>query len=133
MKTIGKFLKSTPTRETGVVSIEFVGTLTILIGSVLIGMQLLLAGHTLSQANSAARNGARAESITTGTGELAAHNAVSSALKDKTVANCTRSIESARCSVSIQMPMLNIAFLSDWFTPMSVTREATMPITDTDF
>lgn len=118
--------------EKGVVSIEFVATLTFLICASLIGMQLLLAGHTLSQANSAARNGARAESIQAGTGSIASHDAVSSALADKTTAHCSRSTQSANCSVSVQMPILNIAFLSDWFTPIYVTRSATMPITDMD-
>ena len=45
--------------DSGVVSIEFLGTATLLLAAGLIALQLMLAMHAMSQANSAARNGAR--------------------------------------------------------------------------
>ena len=45
--------------------------LPLLLAAGLIALQLMLAMHALSQANSAARNGARAEAISVGTGTSA--------------------------------------------------------------
>lgn len=114
--------------EAGVVSIEFLGSFVMVVAAALIGLQLLVAGHTLTQANSAARNGARAETITPGTGTSAAYSAVSSSLRQDTHASCSYGSEAA-CTVQIRMPLLGVSWLESLPRP-TVTRTAVMPRTE---
>lgn len=113
----------TDPRERGAVSIEFLGTATLLLAAGLIALQLMLAMHAMSQANSAARNGARAEAISVGTGTAAAHAAVSESLREHTRARCSGGSD-ITCDVEIDMPMLGIDWVQDRVPPLTVTRTA---------
>lgn len=110
-------------RESGVVSIEFLGTATLLIAAGLIALQLMLAMHAMSQANSAARNGARSEAISVGSGTAAAHSAVSESLREDTRAHCS-GLNDITCVVEIDMPMLGIDWVQDFMPAVTVTRTA---------
>ena len=57
--------------ESGQTSLEFVGTLFMWLVIVLVTLQILLAMFALAQANSAARNAARSEVISAGSGQAA--------------------------------------------------------------
>lgn len=111
------------TRESGVVSIEFLGTAVLLVAAGLIALQLMLAMHAMSQANSAARNGARSEAISAGTGTAAAHAAVSESLREGTRAHCA-GLDDITCVVEIDMPLLGIDWVRDLMPPLTVTRTA---------
>lgn len=109
--------------DSGVVSIEFLGTATLLLAAGLIALQLMLAMHAMSQANSAARNGARSEAISVGSGTAAAHAAVSESLREDTRAHCS-GLDDITCVVEIDMPMLGIDWVQDLVPAVTVSRTA---------
>lgn len=116
-------------RERGAVSIEFLGTATLLLAAGLIALQLMLAMHSMAQANSAARNGARAEAINAGSGTSAAHSAVGSSLQEHTRASCSGGYD-ITCRVEIDMPVLGIGWVRDLIPPLTVSRTAHFPRTE---
>ncbi len=109
--------------ERGVVSIEFLGSATMFLVGGLIALQIMLAMHALSQANHAARNGARAEAISMGSGTPAAYAAVSESLRSETRAHCGGAKE-INCTVQIDMPYLGMNWISQIIPPVTVTRTA---------
>lgn len=121
-------------RQRGSVSIEFVGTLFMYLIIVLVALQALLAMLALAQANSAARNGARAEALSPGTGVSSAQAAVTAPLRNSgTSAVCTGSRGrngEITCTVTIKMPMLNLTWMPNWVPQQSVTRSAVQPATE---
>ncbi|OFL68800.1 MULTISPECIES: TadE/TadG family type IV pilus assembly protein [unclassified Brevibacterium] len=123
LRGIKQRLRSSANGERGVVSIEFLGSASLLLVAGLIGIQIMLAMHALSQANHAARNGARAEAIAVGTGTPAAYAAVSESLRSGTRATCG-GYKEINCTVQIDMPYLGMSWVSDVVPPMTVTRTA---------
>ncbi|GAB3044696.1 TadE/TadG family type IV pilus assembly protein [Sediminivirga luteola] len=118
------------TRERGSISIEFVGTIGIVLVMLLIALQGLLAMHALSQANSAARNAARAETLSTGSGQAEGLAALSSSLRAGSSVRCTNRSSDVTCEARVQVPMFAIGWLTELMPPMSVSRSATMPQTE---
>lgn len=115
--------------EHGAVSIEFLAGSVVVFAAVLIGLQALLAMHSLSQANSAARNAARAESIVAGSGVAAGNFAVSESLRAGTTTSCANGAE-IRCTTTVSVPVLNISWLEERVPPMQVSRTAVFPRTE---
>lgn len=110
-------------RDSGVVSIEFLGTAALLLAAGLIALQLMVAMNAMAQANSAARNGARSEAISVGSGTAAAHAAVGESLREDTRAHCS-GLDDITCTVEIDMPVLGIDWVQDLVPPFTVTRTA---------
>lgn len=110
-------------RERGAVGIEFLGASVILLAAGLIAVQLMLAMQALTQANTAARNGARAEAIAMGTGTPAAYAAVSESLRSGTRAHCS-GMKNITCTVQVDMPYLGVNWISQVIPPVTVTRTA---------
>lgn len=120
--------------ECGQASLEFVGTLFMWLVIVLVTLQILLAMFALAQANSAARNAARSEVISAGSGQAAGRNAVADPLKRSGVqSSCSTtggSRGSVTCRVSITVPMLGLHWIPQWVPPLVVTRQAVQPMTE---
>lgn len=119
-------------RQKGAVSLEFVGTFFMFLVLLVTALQAMLAMFSLSQANSAARNAARAEVLNPGSGVAVAQQAVSPGLRD---AGMSTSCSGARvhngsitCKVTVAVPNLGTD-ASMWLPTLKVTRSATQPIT----
>lgn len=122
-------------RERGAVSFEFIGTFGLYMVLLLVAMQAMLAMFALAQANSAARNAARAEVISAGSGEQAGLDALAAPLKKSGAqANCTVTVPGAtgevRCDVTVQVPVFNLSWLDQWIPPLEVSRFAIQPMTE---
>lgn len=122
-------------RERGSATIEFTGTFFIWLTIVMVCLQAALAMFALSQANSAARNAARAEVVTVGAGQAAGNAALSAPLRSGSSTSCTSSAMvsssgSVTCSVTVAMPILALDWITEWVSPVTVTRDAEQPMTE---
>ncbi|MGX6451668.1 TadE/TadG family type IV pilus assembly protein [Brevibacterium paucivorans] len=120
-------------REKGVLSLEFVGTFGVFLFLLAIAFQAMLAMFALSQANSAARNAARAEAMMPGTGPGAAQSAVSPGLQAQGVQTTCSGGHNPKgdvtCKVSLGVPVFNMPDAPQWFPEIRVTRASTQPVT----
>ncbi|MGO1398447.1 MAG: TadE/TadG family type IV pilus assembly protein [Brevibacterium yomogidense] len=122
-------------RERGSATIEFTGTFFIWLTIVMVCLQAALAMFALSQANSAARNAARAEVVTVGAGQAAGKAALSAPLRSGSSTSCTSSAMvsstgSVTCSVTVAMPILALDWITERVSPVTVTRDAEQPMTE---
>lgn len=122
-------------RERGSATIEFTGTFFIWLIIVMVCLQAALAMFALSQANSAARNAARAEVVTVGAGQAAGKAALSAPLRSGSSTSCTSSAMvsstgSVTCSATVAMPILALDWITEWVSPVTVTRDAEQPMTE---
>jgi len=119
-------------RQKGAVSLEFVGTFFMFLVLLVTALQAMLAMFSLSQANSAARNAARAEVLNPGSGVAVAQQAVSPGLRDAGVSTSCSGARvhngSITCKVTVAVPSLGTDS-SMWLPTLKVTRSATQPIT----
>lgn len=119
-------------RQKGAVSLEFVGTFFMFLVLLVTALQAMLAMFSLSQANSAARNAARAEVLNPGSGVAVAQQAVSPGLRDAGVSTSCSGARvhngSITCKVTVAVPSLGTD-ASMWLPTLKVTRSATQPIT----
>lgn len=119
-------------RQQGAVSLEFVGMLFAFFIILVTALQAMLAMFSLSQANSAARNAARAEVLNPGSGVTAAQHAVSPGLRDAGVSTSCSGTRvhngSITCKVTVAVPNLGTDS-SLWLPTLKVSRSATQPIT----
>ncbi|WP_300343839.1 TadE family protein [Nesterenkonia sp.] len=117
-------------KERGSLSIEFAGTMVFVLLMVFFAWQGLLAMHALSQANSAARDAARAESISVGSGYSSGMNALSRSLQPGSSIRCNRSAHTSRvtCQAEVNVPIIRIGVLGDALPSTTINRSATMPI-----
>lgn len=113
--------------DRGAVSLEILGTMIFVVMMVLFAWQGLLAMHALSQANTAARDAARAESIALNTGESAGIAALSQSLQSGSSISCSPGAASVRCTADVNVPVLSIGWAGDAISPVSISRSATMP------
>lgn len=116
-----------PDNERGAITLEFVGTMVAVLLMVLFAWQGLLAMHALSQANSAARDAARAETLYPGDGETAGKSALSQSLQDGSTVSCPPPSSSITCTARVKMPVITNGLVGDVIPPVWITREATMP------
>ena len=97
-------------RQKGAVSLEFVGTFFMFLVLLVTALQAMLAMFSLSQANSAARNAARAEVLNPGSGVAVAQQAVSPGLRDAGVSTSCSGARvhngSITCKVTVAVPSL---------------------------
>lgn len=119
-------------RQRGAVSLEFAGMLVVFFIILVTALQAMLAMFSLSQANSAARNAARAEVLNPGSGVAVAQQAVSPGLRDAGVSTTCSGARvhngSITCKVTVAVPNLGTDS-SLWLPTIKVTRSATQPIT----
>lgn len=110
--------------ERGAMTIEFVGTIFIVLMMLMIAWQAFLGMHALTQANSAARDAARAASLGDH-GPTAGKQALSRSLQPGSNVTCPPSFgSSVTCQARVQIPSI----LGDRFSNMPIiTRSATMP------
>lgn len=105
-------------------SIEFVGTMALVLIMLMIAWQGFLGMHALTQANSAARDAARAESTAAGTGGAAGMRALSESLQSGSQISCRTVGSSVICDASVQIPTI----IGDgWEGMPSISRSATLP------
>lgn len=120
-------------QEKGQVSLEFVGTLVIFLIVLITALQALLAMFSLSQANAAARNAARSEVLSAGSGPSTARAAVSPGLRKAGMDTSCHGMRTPKgsitCKVSIAVPILN-ANTPAWVPTFRVSRSATQPMTE---
>lgn len=109
--------------ERGAMTIEFVGTIFIVLMMLMIAWQAFLGMHALTQANSAARDAARA--VTLGhDGRTAGKQALSRSLQSGSEVTCSQIAGGVTCRAQVKIPSI----LGDRFSSMpSITRSATMP------
>lgn len=119
-------------RHKGAVSLEFAGMLVVFFIILVTALQAMLAMFSLSQANSAARNAARAEVLNPGSGVAVAQQAVSPGLRKAGVSTSCSGARvhngSITCKVTVAVPSLGTDS-SLWQPTIKVTRSATQPIT----
>lgn len=121
-------------RDKGSITLEFVGTFAIYLFLVALAFQAMLAMFSVSQANTAARNAARAEVLQAGAGQQAAYQAVSPGLRETGVnTSCSGSRGpkgEIKCEVSLGMPIFNFKDAPDWAPKLRVSRSNTQPMTE---
>ncbi|WP_033420453.1 hypothetical protein [Nesterenkonia alba] len=108
---------------------EFLGTFLWVFVMVLVTWQGFLAMHALSQANTAARDAARAESVTPGTGPTQGAAAVSESLHSGTSVSCSPIApdSAVSCTAEVEVPVLGMDWVAEMFPEWRVSRSATMP------
>lgn len=115
--------------EQGTVGLEFLGTMIFVFIMVIFAWQGFLAMHALSQANAAARDAARAESQTAGTGSSAGLSALSASLRPESSVTCGGPVGSrVTCSADVNVPILGVPWWGDTLSATTISRSATMPI-----
>lgn len=114
-------------QEQGTVVLEFLGTMIFVLIMVVFAWQGLLAAHALSQANTAARDAARAETLGSD-GERAGQNALSQSLQEGSGINCWRSPggQDVTCEADVNVPILGTPWWNDVVPAATITRSATM-------
>ncbi|MFI5657173.1 TadE/TadG family type IV pilus assembly protein [Streptomyces sp. NPDC051684] len=100
--------------------LEFAGFLPFLLVIGMAAIQLGLVGYAANQAGSAARAGARAESLTPGTGNAAAVTSTSGWLQP--APSIPGGGDTITATVTVSVPAI-IPLFDDW----QLTRHATMP------
>lgn len=115
-----------PERERGAITLEFVGTVAVVLVMMLTAWQGLLAMHALSQTNTAARDAARAASLGEDWNE-AGRAALSESLQEDSHVECVRDAADVTCTAHVNVPLINIGGTGSAIPPMTMTREATMP------
>ncbi len=114
--------------ERGTVGLEFLGTMIFVFIMVVFAWQGFLAMHALSQANTAARDAARAESLAAGTGTSAGLDALSSSLRPGSSVSCGGSGGSSiTCTADVNVPIIGTDFWWDPLPATTISRSATMP------
>lgn len=114
--------------ERGAVAIEFLGTFIFIFFMVLITWQGFLAMNALTQANSAARDASRAESVEVGAGQDAGMNALGASLQSGSVISCGSSGgDRVSCEAEVNVPVIAAGPWGEALPDFTVSRSATMP------